>query len=154
MLAFQLLLFLGTMDVNFNLVRFLDAQEKSYPLAWAEMKSGEKKSHWMWYIFPQIAGLGASNNAKYYAIKNSLEAKAYLQHDVLGKRLVDITTVVLNLEGKSAFRIFDHPDYLKFKSCMTLFAAVPNAPPVFQKALDKYFGGQKCEMTVYFLQTE
>lgn len=139
---------------SFNLNRFIEAQENTYKLAFAELKNGEKKSHWMWYIFPQIVGLGNSSNAKFYAIKNSLEAKEYIQHEILGNGLIEITNVVLNIEGKSAYQIFDHPDYLKFKSCMTLFASLPNANPVFQQALDKYFDGKKCDMTVYFLQTE
>lgn len=118
------------------------------------MKAGEKQSHWIWFIFPQIAGLGSSSNAKYYAIKNLSEASAYLQQEVLGKRLIEISNIVLGLEGRTAYQIFDHPDYLKFRSCMTLFAALPNTDPVFEKALDKYFGGKKCDMTMYYLQTE
>lgn len=142
------------MTSTFNLERFVKAQEDGYPLALAEMKACEKRLHWMWYIFPQIAGLGNSSNATYYAVKSSLEASAYLQHEILGKRLVEITNIVLGIDNKSAYQIFDHPDYLKFRSCMTLFSLVPDADPVFQKALDKYFDGKKCDMTVYFLQTE
>lgn len=142
------------MTSTFNLERFVKAQEDSYPLALAEMKAGEKRLHWMWYIFPQIAGLGNSSNATYYAVKSSLEASVYLQHEILGKRLVEITNIVLGIDNKSAYQIFDHPDYLKFRSCITLFALVPDTDPVFQKALDKYFDGKKCDMTVYFLQTE
>lgn len=142
------------MSSTFNLNRFVEAQKNSYPLALAEMKAGEKRSHWMWYIFPQIAGLGNSSNAKFYALKNSSEASAYLQHEILGKRLIEITNVALSIEGKSAYQIFDNPDYLKFKSCMTLFASVADESSVFQKAIDKYFDGKKDDMTVYFLQTE
>lgn len=142
------------MNTNFNLERFLQAQESSYALALAEMKAGEKRSHWMWFIFPQIAGLGNSSNANYYAIKSSKEAAAYLQHEILGQRLIEISKVVLDIAGKSAFQIFDHPDYLKFKSCMTLFATLPNTEPVFEKLLDKFFDGKKDEMTLYILQTE
>lgn len=140
--------------MNSNLNRFIEAQENSYYLALSEMKSGEKKSHWMWFVFPQIAGLGTSRNAKIYAIKNSIEAQEYLQNEILGKRLIEISTVVFNYESKSAFQIFDHPDYLKFKSCMTLFASLQNTNPIFQQNLDKYFKGMKCDMTIYFLQTE
>jgi uncharacterized protein (DUF1810 family) len=137
-----------------NLNRFIEAQENIYNLALSEMKAGEKKSHWMWFVFPQIACLGTSNNAKYYGIKNSIEAEEYLQNEILGRRLIEVSTIVFKIEGKSAFQIFDHPDYLKFKSCMTLFASLQNTNPIFQQNLDKYFKGMKCEMTIYFLQTE
>lgn len=137
-----------------NLNRFIEAQENIFNLALSEMKAGKKESHWMWFIFPQIAGLGTSSTAKNYSIKNSLEAQEYLNNEILGKRLIEISTVVFNNEGKSAYQIFDHPDYLKFKSCMTLFASLQNTNPVFQQNLDKYFKGTKCDMTIYFLQTE
>jgi len=143
-----------TMSSTFNLERFVKAQENTYLRALAEMKAGEKTSHWMWYVFPQIAGLGRSSNAKFYAIKSSLEAAEYLHHPILGKRLIEITSIVLQINRKTAYQVFHNPDYLKFRSCMTLFASIPNANPVFQQALDKYFDGKKDEMTVDILQTE
>ncbi len=142
------------MAINYNLDRFVEAQENTYRIALSELQRGEKQSHWMWYIFPQIAGLGQSSNSKFYSLKSSDEARMYLHHEILGKRLKEITQVVLELENKSAYRIFDNPDYLKFKSCMTLFAFVSEEESLFHKALDKYFEGKNCDMTVYFLQTE
>ncbi|MEO6522767.1 MAG: DUF1810 domain-containing protein [Mucilaginibacter sp.] len=124
-----------------DLSRFLTAQEKDYDIALAEIRSGRKRSHWMWYIFPQIAGLGLSETSKFYAIKNRAEAEAYLQHPVLGKRLIQISEALLALEDNNATHIFGTPDDLKLKSSMTLFAAIPTADPVFGQVLNKFYNG-------------
>ena len=131
-----------------DLQRFLDAQENDYAAALAEIRAGRKRSHWMWYIFPQIKGLGMSETSKFYAIKNFAEAEVYLAHPVLGKRLVEISNALLEIEGKTANQIFGSPDDVKLKSSMTLFGAVKNTNPVFQKVLDKYFDGAKDKRTL------
>jgi uncharacterized protein (DUF1810 family) len=124
-----------------NPQRFLDAQATAYPLALAEVQAGRKRSHWMWYIFPQIQGLGFSEISRHYAIRDVGEAAAYLAHPVLGARLREITGELLKLSGHDAGRIFGSPDDMKLRSSMTLFAAVPGADPVFGAVLDKFFGG-------------
>jgi uncharacterized protein (DUF1810 family) len=126
-----------------DLKRFLDAQENDFKRALAEIKRGRKQSHWMWYIFPQIAGLGWSETSRFYAIKDRAEAELYLSHPVLGMRLVEISEALLEIEGKTANQIFGSPDDVKLKSCMTLFQLLENAHPVFQKVLDRYFNGTK-----------
>ena len=131
-----------------NLKRFLDAQEDDFEIALSEIKNGSKQSHWMWYIFPQIKGLGFSSMANFYAIKTKAEAENYLAHPVLGKRLIEISTALLEIEGKTAHQIFDSPDDIKLKSSMTLFGALENTNPVFQSVLDKYFNGAKDFKTV------
>ncbi len=131
-----------------NLQRFIDAQEIDYPRALAEIKNGRKQSHWMWYIFPQIAGLGLSETTKHYAINDINEATAYLEHPVLGARLIEISTALLQVNNKTAHDIFGSPDDRKLRSSMTLFSAVPNADPVFQAVLDKYFNGENDLKTV------
>jgi len=137
-----------SMSTTNQLSRFLDAQNQTYLKALSEIKKGEKQSHWMWFIFPQLKGLGRSETAKFYAIKNREEAAAYLSHPVLGKHLVQISEELLNIQGKTANEIFGNPDDMKLRSSMTLFASVPNANPVFQKVLDKYFGGLLDELTL------
>ena len=131
-----------------DLKRFLDAQENDYRHALAEIKNGRKQSHWMWYIFPQIAGLGSSETSRFYAIKDLAEAELYLSHPVLGARLIEISEVLLEIEGKTANQIFGSPDDVKLKSCMTLFGSLENAHPVFQRVLDKYFNGTKDQRTL------
>ncbi len=126
---------------NDNLQRFLDAQETDYPIALAEMKSGKKRSHWMWYIFPQIAGLGSSETSKYYAIKDKSEAEAYLKHPILGQRLTSICYVLLTLWENDPHKIFGSPDDMKLRSSLTLFASVPDADPGFNELLKKFFKG-------------
>ncbi|RYE20741.1 MAG: DUF1810 domain-containing protein [Sphingobacteriaceae bacterium] len=135
-----------------NLNRFLDAQKSSYQTALAEIKNGRKRSHWMWYIFPQIQGLGFSETSKSYAIKDASEAEAYLQHPILGARLIEISTVAAQLSANNATQVFGSPDDLKLKSSMTLFAALDQADPVFQSVLDKFFGGKKDNQTLQILQ--
>jgi uncharacterized protein (DUF1810 family) len=126
----------------------LDAQENDFERALSEIKSGRKQSHWMWYIFPQIAGLGFSSTSKLYAIKDRSEAESYLAHPVLGKRLVEISNALLEIEGKTASQIFGSPDEVKLKSSMTLFGALDDTNPVFQSILDKYFDGSKDRRTL------
>ena len=126
-----------------DLERFLEAQENDYAIALAEIKRGAKRSHWMWYVFPQIAGLGFSSTSKFYAIKDRKEAKEFLQHPVLGKRLVEISNVLLAVEGKSAHQIFGSPDDVKLKSSMTLFGALEETNPVFQEVLNKYYDDER-----------
>jgi|SRR5665213_2279459 len=134
-----------------SLNRFTDAQRSAYPIALSEIKSGRKRSHWMWFIFPQIQGLGFSETSKYYAIKNLNEAKAYLHHPVLGSRLIEISGALVKLSGNSATEIFGSSDDLKLKSSMTLFEAVPGADPVFRSVLDKFFGGERDSKTLQLL---
>jgi uncharacterized protein (DUF1810 family) len=129
-----------------SLQRFLDAQQTSYQTALSEMKSGRKRSHWMWYIFPQIQGLGSSETARFYAVRDRAEAAAYLAHPVLGPRLVEISEALLGLASNDAHSIFGSPDDMKLKSSMTLFAAL-NVNPVFQRVLDKFYGGAPDEKT-------
>ncbi len=129
------------MTAPYNLQRFLDAQANDYAQALAEIRQGRKRSHWIWYIFPQIAGLGYSETAKYYAIQDLNEAQAYFEHPTLGSRLIDISTAFLSINGKSANAILGSPDDLKVKSCMTLFSLLSNTDPVFQAVLDKFFNG-------------
>src|SRR5438270_10060514 len=106
-----------------QLKRFIDAQERDYEIALAEIKNGRKRSHWMWYIFPQVKGLGFSSTSQHYGIANLKEAEAYLRHPVLGPRLIAISNELLNLENKNATDIFGNPDDMKLRSAMTLFAA-------------------------------
>jgi uncharacterized protein (DUF1810 family) len=124
-----------------HLQRFLDAQAHDYAQALAEMRAGRKRSHWIWYIFPQIQGLGFSEMAHRYAIKDAAEAAAYIQHPVLGARLREISQALLGLASSNATSVMGSPDDLKLRSSMTLFAAVPGADPVFQAVLDKFFAG-------------
>jgi uncharacterized protein (DUF1810 family) len=124
-----------------GLQRFLNAQERAYGTALAEIQAGRKRSHWMWYIFPQIRGLGFSDTSKFYAIHDLNEATQYLQHPLLGSRLKEISKALLRIPENNANRIFGSPDDLKLRSCMTLFAALPDTEPVFQQVLDKFFGG-------------
>jgi uncharacterized protein (DUF1810 family) len=136
---------------NNELIRFLDAQNQVYLKALSEIKKGKKDTHWMWYIFPQIKGLGSSETANYYAIKDLNEAAAYLQHPILSKHLVEISEEVLNLKGKTATQIFGTPDDMKLRSCMTLFANVENTNSIFQKVLEKFFNGLPDELTLQLL---
>jgi uncharacterized protein (DUF1810 family) len=134
-----------------DLGRFVQAQEGDYERALAEVRSGRKRSHWMWYIFPQYDGLGFSSTSRLYAIKSLAEARAYLGHPVLGPRLVACAEAALGIEGKSAYEIFDSPDDMKLRSCATLFARVAPAGSVFERLLDKYFQGQPDPKTLRLL---
>lgn len=131
-----------------DLERFLKAQEDDYSTALAEIRNGRKRTHWMWYIFPQIDGLGFSSTAKFYSIRDLDEAENYLRHPVLGARLIEISAALLEIEGKTANQIFGSPDDMKLKSSMTLFGALNETNEVFQKVLDKYYGGAKDEKTL------
>ena len=124
----------------FDLARFVRAQQPDYDRALAELRAGSKRTHWMWYIFPQLDDLGRSAIARRYAISGVSEAQAYLRHGVLGPRLVECATAVRDLEGRSAHEIFGSPDDLKLRSCATLFAQV-STDPVFAQLLTRYFDG-------------
>jgi uncharacterized protein (DUF1810 family) len=136
----------------FNLQRFVAAQRDVYEVALAELRRGQKESHWMWFIFPQIAGLGSSSTAIKYAINSKAEAQAYLEHPVLGPRLSECSKALLTVQGKSASEIMGYPDDLKLKSSMTLFAAVAKSPCEFRDVLAKFFGGQKDPRTIELLR--
>jgi uncharacterized protein (DUF1810 family) len=136
---------------TYKLDHFLEAQESTYNEALSEIKKGKKQSHWMWFIFPQIAGPGFTEYNVFYAIKNIEEATQFLQHPVLGTRLIQIAKAVLEINGKTANEIFGKPDDRKLKSCMTLFTQVKNADPIFQKVLDTYYQGIKDEKTIQLL---
>ncbi|MDQ6926297.1 MAG: DUF1810 domain-containing protein [Candidatus Eremiobacteraeota bacterium] len=135
----------------YDLDRFARAQESDYARALAEVTSGRKRSHWMWYIFPQFRGLGRSAMAERYAIQHVAEAEAYLGHPVLGPRLVACAEAALGVERRSAHDIFGSPDDLKLRSCMTLFAHVSPDGSVFQRVLDRYFEGQPDPATIALL---
>ena len=136
----------------YNLKRFLDAQERDYPTALQEIKNGKKQSHWMWYIFPQLKGLGRSYYADYYGIKDLSEAIAYLENDTLRERLEEISNALLELKDNDALKIMGNPDHHKLKSSMTLFSSVPGSNPVFEKVLIKFFEGRKSRRTLEMLQ--
>ncbi|AUD01020.1 DUF1810 domain-containing protein [Spirosoma pollinicola] len=131
-----------------NLKRFLDAQINDYSTALREIKNGRKQSHWMWYIFPQIKGLGISETAKFYSLNDKREAKAYLDHPILGSRLLEISNALLGVAGKSANQLLGSPDDMKLKSSMTLFSSLDNADPVFQAVLNKYYEGALDQRTL------
>ena len=131
--------------------RFVEAQKNDYEEALFEIKSGRKRSHWMWYVFPQFAGLGFSSTSQHYAIKSLDEAKSYLAHPLLGPRLAECVDALLAIEGRSAHEIFGSPDDMKLRSCATLFACVSPAGSPFEKLLDKYFQGKRDEKTLQLL---
>jgi len=133
---------------GFDLERFLDAQASVIERVQSELRAGAKRTHWMWFVFPQIAGLGHSAMAERYAIASLDEAKAYAAHPVLGARLRDCTALVLAVEGKAAHAIFGSPDDLKFHSCMTLFARAAPEEPLFAQALERFFSGREDPLTV------
>jgi len=135
----------------FDLQRFVEAQARDYDSAVRELKSGRKRSHWIWYIFPQIAGLGSSAMSQKYAISSCDEARAYAEHSVLSPRLRECTQLVLDVQGRTAEQIFPYPDDLKFRSCMTLFERCAADPAIFRAALDKYFGGKPDPLTLEIL---
>ncbi|TDO20731.1 DUF1810 domain-containing protein [Pedobacter duraquae] len=128
--------------------RFIDAQERDYQTALAEIKNGKKRSHWMWYIFPQISGLGRSEAAKHYAIKDRQEAIEFLNNPILSNRLFEICEALVELEQDDPHVIFGSPDDMKLRSSMTLFAAVSGSSSVFKKVIDKYFDGIEDSETI------
>lgn len=131
--------------------RFLDAQRSDYAAALAEVRRGRKTSHWMWYIFPQIAGLGQSSTARYYSIRDLEEAREYYAHPVLGQRLREISGALLGLRGSDPVAVFGGIDSMKLKSSMTLFAVAAPDDPIFQQVLDKYYGGEQDALTLRIL---
>ena len=141
-------------DDPHDLARFVEAQARDYNQALAEIKAGRKRSHWIWYVFPQIDGLGFSSMSRRYAIKSVDEAKAYLAHPVLGKRLVEICDAAFAVEGKSAHDVFGSPDDMKLKSCATLFASVSPPDSVFERLLEKYFQGERDGKTLELIGSE
>ncbi|RZL51120.1 MAG: DUF1810 domain-containing protein [Pedobacter sp.] len=134
-----------------GLERFINAQKATYNTALAEVKNGNKTTHWMWYVFPQLQGLGSSDKAQFYGIEDLDEAKAYLANPVLGKRLIAICEALIELGENDALKIFGTPDHMKLKSSMTLFAQVPLANHIFKAVLQQYFGGQMDERTLALL---
>jgi uncharacterized protein (DUF1810 family) len=136
---------------DFDLARFVQAQEHDYERALSEIRSGRKRSHWMWYIFPQFDGLGFSSTSKRYAIKSVAEAEAYLRHPVLGPRLLESCEAAVGIEGRSALEVFGSPDDMKLRSCATLFACVSPAGSVFERVLERYFGGVPDDQTLRLL---
>jgi uncharacterized protein (DUF1810 family) len=142
------------MDDPYNLARFITAQQGVYARVLAELAAGRKASHWMWFVFPQLEGLGSSPTARRFAIASLAEAQAYLAHPLLGPRLRECTALVIGLEGKTGQAVFGYPDDLKFRSCMTLFAhaAQPSAEQAFVTALRKYFAGEEDPLTLKLLR--
>jgi uncharacterized protein (DUF1810 family) len=138
-------------DDPYALDRFVRAQEPIYEQALAEIRAGRKTSHWMWFVFPQFAGLGRSAMARNYAIRSRGEAEAYLRHPVLGPRLVECAGAALAVEGRTAHEIFGSPDDLKLRSCATLFATVSPPGSVFHRLLDRYFRGERDDRTLQVL---
>jgi uncharacterized protein (DUF1810 family) len=134
-----------------RLERFRKAQENSYDSALREIQNGRKQSHWIWFIFPQIAGLGYSQTAQYYAIADLDEAKEFLNDNMLGKNLIEISEALLELESNDATEVMGWPDDLKLRSSMTLFALADPECEVFQKVLDKFYGGERDERTIELL---
>jgi uncharacterized protein (DUF1810 family) len=136
---------------SFDLERFISAQDRVYSTVVGELRSGMKASHWMWFIFPQIDGLGSSPTARHYAIRSLDEARAYLAHPILGSRLIECTELVNTVEGKSLHEIFGSPDDRKFHSSVTLFSLIEPRESVFERALAKYFSGELDERTITIL---
>ena len=140
------------MDDSFDLQRFVDAQEPVYRKVVEELTRARKQTHWMWFIFPQIAGLGFSALAQRFAIGSRAEATAYLEHDLLGSRLVECTRLVMAASENTITEILGSPDDMKFRSCMTLFSLCDGEPRIFVEALEKYFDGRIDPKTVALLR--
>ncbi len=141
-------------DDPYDLGRFLRAQEDDFEEALSEIRSGRKRTHWMWYIFPQFQGLGFSSTSRHYAIKSIEEARAYLDHPVLGPRLRECAEAVNRVAGRSATEIFGSPDDLKLRSSATLFASISPGGSVFEQLLEKYYGGRRDDKTLHLLGME
>ena len=137
----------------YDLNRFIEAQAVNYSDALAELRAGQKRSHWMWYVFPQIASLGHSAMSARYAIRSADEARAYLAHPVLGPRLIECAEAVLAIENRSAREIMGSPDDLKLRSCATLFAEISPERSVFQRVLDKYYTSEPDQRTLELVAT-
>ncbi|HOT28143.1 MAG TPA: DUF1810 domain-containing protein [Candidatus Ozemobacteraceae bacterium] len=142
---------IGTSGDAFNLERFVQAQNDVYDDVLVELKNGRKRSHWMWFVFPQFEGLGFSPISEMYSIKSLAEATAYIAHPVLGPRLIECAETVLGVEGRSAHEIFGSPDDMKLKSCATLFARVSPPGSPFHRILDKYYSGVQDDRTLELL---
>jgi len=138
-------------DDPYDLRRFVRAQDADYERAVSEIRSGGKRTHWMWYIFPQFDGLAFSSTSQYYAIKSLAEARAYLDHPILGPRLPECAEAVVGVEGRSAREIFGSPDDLKLRSCATLFACASPPGSVFDRLLAKYYRGERDRKTLELL---
>lgn len=138
------------MDMSKRVDRFFASQESGYPEALAEVRNGSKEGHWMWFIFPQLRGLGQSTMAWYYGIEDLQEAREYLQHPVLGQRLREITQALLDRPETDPVKIFGWTDSMKLRSCMTLFAQV-SGDDLFTRVLDKFYGGQEDRVTLELL---
>jgi uncharacterized protein (DUF1810 family) len=136
---------------NFELLRFVSAQNHVYENVVGELRAGQKKTHWMWFVFPQLLGLGKSPMAYKYAISGREEADAYLEHPTLGGRLIECSRLVVQIDGVSIQQVFGHPDYWKFRSCMTLFEEIDRVDSIFNAALDKFFDGERDEKTLEIL---
>ena len=145
---------MSSIDDLHDLGRFLRAQDSIYDIALAEIRDGQKSSHWMWFIFPQIEGLGYSTTSRRFAIKGDDEARAYLRHPFLGPRLIECAQAALQVQGLSAEEIFGSPDDMKLRSCATLFAAIAPPDSVFERLLAKYFGGHPDERTLQLLRVD
>ncbi len=139
---------------DFNLNRFVEAQADVYDEVLQELLIGQKQSHWMWFVFPQLKGLGHSPTASFYGIASLAEAREYLSHPLLGARLLECTQLVLDIEGRSAYEIFSSPDDFKFRSCMTLFQACEGHSQFFGAALREYYDNQPDERTLQLLQAK
>jgi uncharacterized protein (DUF1810 family) len=135
----------------YNLNRFIEAQESDYKIALREIKNGRKQSHWMWYIFPQLKGLGKSHNSDFYGINDISEAKAYLANPLLEERVIKIAGTLLDLKSNDALDIMGTPDHYKLKSSMTLFSSVPNSNHIFTQVLGKFFQGKMSRRTLELL---
>ena len=134
-----------------ELDKFVRAQQRDYTSALSEIRSGRKRSHWMWYIFPQIQGLGMSSTAQFYGIKDLEQAKDFLAHPYLGRNLIEISSALLALDGNDPTAVMGYPDDLKLRSCMTLFELADPSAEVFAAVLDKFYGGRRDEMTLRIL---
>jgi len=142
------------MTDTYDLDRFLKAQENDYDIALDELKAGHKRNHWIWYVFPQIAGLGRSPTSQFYAIKSLDEAAACLRHPILGGRLHECLKALHTLEQTSADQVFGELDAMKFRSSLTLFSEANPADPIVEVALDRWFGGRKDEKTLQLLRRD
>lgn len=141
-------------DDPHNRQRFVDAQADAYAAALGELHAGRKRSHWMWFVFPQVTGLGASPTAQFYAIQSRAEAEAYLAHPLLGARLQECARALLAVNGRTAEQIMGFPDHLKLQSSMTLFAALAGPGSPCAAVLEKYYEGKRCPQTLAFLESE
>ncbi|UPG83918.1 DUF1810 domain-containing protein [Luteibacter aegosomatis] len=137
---------------DISLDRFLDAQENTYERALRELRSGQKKTHWMWFVFPQVRGLGTSERSSYFGIDGKAEACEYLEHPILGERLILATSIVLHHTDLALVDIFPYPDDLKFISCMTLFASAAPERSEFDQAIQRFADGRRDERTLHILQ--